>query len=485
MTQPYSYSRAVWGQYRKHVLGMLGLAVLVLFVIVGIYAPLLASGKPLMLQYQGQWFFPLFRYLFFKGYFTTLLDQFFNLLMFTVPVALLIWWLPLSITWRRRLWAVVAFVQITLFSWIVISLPQDPASDPALTAARLARAQAPQTWDEELQYMNDYARINLLLSIKQQREQYERLQQLPLKGTVITLWQRKQMQEETRMQELQQASARGDAKAAQRLRYLDDRRAWISNQEKQLQYVVMPLIRPYHWEEDAGGDTAHNQAVPWWELTRPGNGDLTAALIFGIRVALVVGLVAIGIALAIGVPVGCFSGYYGGWIDIAVCRLMEIWEAMPTFFMLLFIVAVMQTKSIFLVIAVIGLFGWTGFSRYIRGEFFKQRHLPYVDACRAMGFNDLYIMFRHILPNAIPPLLTLLPFAVMGAISTEAGLSFLGLGDVNSPSWGVLMDEGRQSFPAQSYLLWPPAILLTVLLVATALVGDALRDAIDPRMRRV
>ena len=157
---------------------------------------------------------------------------------------------------------------------------------------------------------------------------------------------------------------------------------------------------------------------------------------------------------------------------------------MPSFFMLLMVVAITQSKSIFLVVAVIGIFGWTGFARYIRGEFLKQRNLPYVEACRAMGFRDARIVFSHILPNAVPPLLTLLPFAVMGAITSEAGLSFLGLGEEGSCSWGVLMDEGRTAFPGESYLLWPPALMLTILLVAVALVGDALRDALDPKLRR-
>jgi peptide/nickel transport system permease protein len=149
--------------------------------------------------------------------------------------------------------------------------------------------------------------------------------------------------------------------------------------------------------------------------------------------------------------------------------------------MLLMVVAILQSKSIFLVIAVIGIFGWTSFSRYIRGEFFKQRNLPYVEAARSIGFHDNYIIFSHILPNALPPLLTLIPFAIMGAITSEAGLSFLGLGEEGSCSWGVLMAEGRSAFPAESYLLWPPAILLTILLVSIAIVGDFFRDALDPR----
>jgi len=246
----------------------------------------------------------------------------------------------------------------------------------------------------------------------------------------------------------------------------------------------MPLLRPFHWEDDAGGEQSLNKYINWWELTRINRKDLVAALIFGIRISLVVGITAVALALAIGIPIGSYAGYYSGKVDIVVCRLLEIWEAMPTFFMLLLVVAISQSKSIFIVVAVIGIFGWTQFSRYIRGEFLKQRNFAYVEACHASGFKDSYIIYRHILPNALPPLLTLLPFAIMGAITSEAGLSFLGLGEEGSCSWGVLMDEGRNAFPGESYLLWPPAILLTALLIAIAIVGDALRDALDPKLLR-
>ncbi len=271
-------------------------------------------------------------------------------------------------------------------------------------------------------------------------------------------------------------------KAQARLAYLHDRRAWLDRQVQELHFKIMPLIRPFHWEDDAGGDQGLNRFVSWWDLTRINRKDMVAALIFGVRISLSVGILAIGLALLIGIPIGSLSGYYGGKIDLIAYRLIEIWESMPTFFMLLMVVAFLQSKSIFLVIAVIGFFGWTGFSRFVRGEFFRQKQLLYVEACRAMGFRDTTIMFSHLLPNAIPPLLTLVPFAIMGAITSEAGLSFLGLGEEGSNSWGVLMDEGRTAFPAESYLLWPPAILLTLLLVSIALVGDSLRDALDPKL---
>ncbi|MFI5344665.1 MAG: ABC transporter permease, partial [Chlamydiales bacterium] len=256
---------------------------------------------------------------------------------------------------------------------------------------------------------------------------------------------------------------------------------WLEEQAKKADWMVMPLVRPFHWEDDAGGEQALNQYLPWWDLTRINRKDLVAALIFGVRISLVVGFLAVGLSLLLGIPIGAFAGYYGGVFDIIVSRLIEIWESMPVFFMLLLVVAVMQSKSIFIVIAVIGIFGWTGFSRYIRGEFFKQKGLGYVESCKSIGYHDSRIIFRHILPNASPPLLTLLPFAIMGAITAEAGLSFLGLGEEGSCSWGVLMDEGRSAFPGEAYLLWPPAIFLTILLVAIALIGDALRDHLDPK----
>ncbi|MFZ0565437.1 MAG: ABC transporter permease [Chlamydiales bacterium] len=267
------------------------------------------------------------------------------------------------------------------------------------------------------------------------------------------------------------------------LNYLEERKQWLESEAQKLIVIIPPFIRPFHWEEDAGGAPAINQFVPWWELTRVNRKDLVASLIFGIRVSMIVGFTAIGLSLLIGLPLGMIAGYFGGKADLFICRLIEVWEAMPTFFMLLLVIAITQSKSILLVIIVLALFGWTNFARFIRAEMLKQRNLPYVLATKSLGFGESRIMFSHILPNAIPPILTLIPFAMMAAITSEAGLSFLGLGEEGSTSWGVLMDEGRSVFPSESYLLWPPAILLTILLVCIALVGDVIRDAIDPKMR--
>lgn len=382
-------------------MGGFGLLVVTLFSFAAIYAPLLASSKPLVVRWDDQWYFPLFRYLFYQGFYTKPLDLFFNLMMFTVPLAL--------IFRRKSVWMILLLIQLCGFAFLMLRGIPDPAHDARLTEERMKHL--PISAADESKYLNAYGKLNAALAVK----------------------------------------------------------------DPKVTFQLMPLLSHFHWEEDAAKDP---QASSMLRINRK---DMTAALIFGTRISLVVGLLSCGLALLIGIPIGAYAGYYGGRFDLIVCRLMEIWESMPAFFMLLFAVAILQSKSIFIVIALIAVFGWTGFSRYIRGECLKQRSLSYVEACKAIGFSNHSILFKQILPNAIPPVLTLLPFAIMGAISAEAGLSFLGLGEEGSTSWGVLMDEGRSAFPARAYLLWPPAIALTVLLVAIALVGDALRDFLDPK----
>ena len=511
-------AKRAWQCYRRRPFGMVALAIVALFFFVAIYAPFLAGSKPLLVQYEGQWYFPLFRYLFYNGHYTKPLDLFFNVMIFTCPLFIAASWLPRH--WRRSgQWLVVTIQLITswwLFNWGIADPAYDGAPHPASTGC----------WSDELASSSPYERLNWLLRYLQWREQHERLTHFEeeyrsgalnrwlvgamqneraallrqgvtdipdnatLRQWVIdqtppevidqvtampTLWSREQQQLARKRQRLV------EARDSARLHDFDEQQRWLREESRQLHYRIMPLLRSFHWEDDAGGSQALNRVISWWELTRVNRKDMLAALIFGVRISLIVGLTTAALALAIGVPIGALAGYYGGTFDIVTSRLIEIWESMPIFFMLLLIVAITQSKSISLIIFVIGLFSWTTFSRYIRGEFFKQRNLAYIEACHASGFSDRRIIFFHILPNAIPPIMTLLPFAVMAAITSEAGLSFLGLGEEGSCSWGVLMNEGRNAFPAESYLLWPPALILTLLLIAIAIVGDTCRDILDPK----
>jgi len=475
-------------QYFRRFFPAFSFWVVLVICLLGVYAPFLASNKPLFVSYQGEWYFPLFRYLFFPGFYTKRIDLFFNLLMFTLPLFLI------AVRWRWKGAFFAVSVQVFLFGLILLFPQNDPASDANLNIKRqkaLQSSSIPYTWEFVLDHLTPYEKLNMLTEYRRNLHQQKRLEKyLPEYNKLEedkyghiapfpTLWNMHRLHYEETIDRLKKKKT---TQKEERRKFFIDRRDWIEKESQNLRSVVMPLLRPFHWEEDAGGSQTLNLVLDWWEVTRINRKDLMAGLIFGIRISIVVGIAAVSIALAIGVPVGAAAGYFGGKFDIIVCRLLEIWESMPTFFMLLLVVGILQSKSIFLVIFVIGLFSWTSFSRFIRGEFFKQRNLPYVESCHAQGFSTRYIIFRHILPNAVPPLLTLVPFAVMGAITVEAGLSFLGLGEEGSCSWGVLMDEGRQAFPGESYLLWPPAIFLTILLIAVALVGDGLRDAIDPKL---
>jgi len=537
--QDETYWKMVWNQFCTHPLGKYSLVLIVIFTLIGIYAPFLASSKPLFAIYDGMWFFPIFRYLFYTEFFSKRIDIFFNLLMFSIPLIVLA--VHYGKNYAKKICVVIATVHMSLFLYISYTQTMDPATDLLLNRVKFEAMQFQRTlrsgdpltqsepkyanWRYDVQYMNLYARLNLLLRYQQRQKQHTRLTNnysSHFESTLPTLWQvdQENIQEEIvrqksvmkkwvskypeskqrftvwqnnqivlsddqRMELLNDRSIVEKYEAAQeKLIYVGEKESWIQQELEKVSFQVLPLLREFHWQDDAGGEQKMNQSIGWYERTRINRKDLVAGLLFGVRISLFVGFVAVGLSMIIGIPVGSMAGYYGGKFDIVLCRILEVWESMPVFFMLLMVVAITQSKSIFLVITVIGFFGWTGFSRFIRGEFLKQRHLSYVEACQALGFNDRRIIFSHILPNALPPLLTLLPFAIMGAITSEAGLSFLGLGEEGSCSWGVLMDEGRTAFPGESYLLWPPAILLTVLLIAIALVGDAVRDALDPKLHQ-
>ncbi len=482
-----TYASRIWTQFKKHRLGHWSLFVVLLYCFMGVYAPFFASSKPIVAVYNGEIYFPLFRYLFYTGFYTKRIDIFFNLLIFTLPLFLLGW----KFLRKRRapILGSIIVLQFVLFTFFGYFFTHDPASNAKLNQERYMAVKSGRhlTWNDELQFMTPYGKLNKIIDYRNRLQNHKRLEKYTdayVKGAlersggkgkpqIPTLWQMDVSNIEQQLLSTKDLST---------IDFIKNRQQWLATENDHISFIIMPLFRTYHWEDDAGGAQLLNKFIPWWELTRINRKDLMAALIFGVRISLVVGLLSIGLALFIAVPIGAFAGYYGGRFDIIVSRLLEIWESMPAFFMLLLVVAMIQSKSIFLVIGVIGLFGWPNFSRYLRGEFFKQRNLPYVEACHALGFKDSHIIFSHILPNAIPPVITLLPFAIMGAIASEAGLSFLGLGEEGSCSWGVLMDEGRTAFPGESYLLWPPAILLTFLLVAIALVGDALRDSIDPKL---
>jgi ABC-type dipeptide/oligopeptide/nickel transport system permease subunit len=211
--------------------------------------------------------------------------------------------------------------------------------------------------------------------------------------------------------------------------------------------------------------------------------DIWSRLVYGARVSLTVGLISQGIALALGVSLGLLAGFYGRWVDEVVMRLADVTLAFPTLLLLIAMVAALQPSE-GVVFATIGIVGWAGMARLVRGQVLVVRNLEYIQAIRALGAGDLRIMMQHVLPNVIAPVVIAATLGVAGAIMAEAALSFLGLGvPPPAPSWGSMIADGRdlnqlRSAPWTSVF---PGMAIGAAVLGFNLLGDALRDALDPR----
>ncbi len=216
--------------------------------------------------------------------------------------------------------------------------------------------------------------------------------------------------------------------------------------------------------------------------TDPLGRDVWTRLAYGTRVSLAVGLVAVSIYTTIGVVLGGLAGYFGGRIDMVLSRFTDVMMCFPSF-MLIVTVAVILPPNIFNIMVIIGIFGWTGIMRHVRAQFLSLREREFVLAARCVGVSSGRIVFRHILPNAIAPVVVAATMGLAGAIMTESALSFLGLG-VQPPrsSWGSMLQDAM-SLPILQTMPWlwlPSAIAIAVTTLSVNFIGDALRDALDP-----
>jgi peptide/nickel transport system permease protein len=212
--------------------------------------------------------------------------------------------------------------------------------------------------------------------------------------------------------------------------------------------------------------------------------DVFSRMLFGARVSLAVGFVSVGIAAAIGIMLGAAAGYHGGIVDSTIMRVVDLILVFPRFFLLLAVLAFLK-PSIWTIMAVIGLTGWMGVARLVRAEFLALKEREFVLWSQAVGAGAFRIIWRHILPNAMAPVLVAMTLGIPAAILTESGLSFLGLG-VQPPraTWGNILTEGKDTIELAWWLSVYPGLAILVTVLSYNLLGEGIRDALDPRLRQ-
>jgi peptide/nickel transport system permease protein len=236
-------------------------------------------------------------------------------------------------------------------------------------------------------------------------------------------------------------------------------------------------------------ETSPDQLVPpsWKHLcgTDSTGRDIAARMLHGARTSLSIGFVSQSIALFVGVLLGGLAGYYRRWIDIAICRFIEVMECFPSLLLILVVISLSNSQNNMLIImVVIGLTGWTGVARLVRGEFLRLTGQPFTQAAQALGAGDGRIIVHHLLPNSLGPILVSATFGVASAILIESSLSFLGFGmQAPTPSWGDVLAEARKYIDFAWWLAFFPGMAILVTIMSYNFVGEGLRDAVDPRLR--
>lgn len=250
--------------------------------------------------------------------------------------------------------------------------------------------------------------------------------------------------------------------------------------------IFAPWISAFTFDELTGYPWgAWNPPSPEHPLGQTKDGrDILGRMIWGARSSLTIALPALFIAVFFGTVIGVIAGYYGGWVDLILIRIMDVLLAFPGLILILVFIAILGPKMEFFIIAY-GILGIAGYSRLIRGSVLQSKELPYIDAARVAGAKRWRIMFRHVLPNSIQPIIIAFTFDIGGIILSLAGLSFLGYGDATLIEWGMDISIGRvHLYDAPWAAIWP-GFMIVITVLGFMLVGDGLRDALDPRMKNL
>jgi peptide/nickel transport system permease protein len=248
--------------------------------------------------------------------------------------------------------------------------------------------------------------------------------------------------------------------------------------------ILAPVISPYDPNDI---DSKHILEPPGREHllgTDDLGRDVFSRMVYGSRISLEVGFVAVGIATFIGMILGALAGYYGSWTDRVIMRFVDIMLSIPTFFLILAVIAFVE-PSIWNIMIVIGLTSWMGVARLVRAEFLSLKEREFVLAARSLGASDMRIIFSHIMPNSTSPVFVSAVLGVAAAILVESALSFLGIGvQPPTPSWGNILTLGKDNIEIAWWLSVFPGIAILLTVLSYNLVGEGLRDALDPRLRQ-
>lgn len=399
-----TYREIVLSQFRKRREAVWCLRAFVAIFLFATYAPVLALDVPFWTDVPDAPASPWLSSLFDTSVFPLAVDAFFNLLMGTLPVLAILWFVVRG----RRLRVVSAWaaVHLALFVWIL--------------AAR----------DDWRTPVRDYPRLV--------------------------------------------AEAKASATFPPIRHHPGKRRSEFT------------LTKPFSpGKLQPGADKPPPELWPYYVLGSDNLGnDVLTRILYGARVSLTIGILAVAIDIAIGVTFGALAGYLGGVVDDILMLVAQAVMVIPVLFLILFLMSVVEKPSIFAIVGVIALVGWPGVMRLVRGEFLRQRELDYVTAARALGFTDRRVMFRHIVPNTLAPVFVSATFGIAGVVLIESTLAFLGIGDPGAPSWGQILRIGYENNKTGRHLIWAGGLAIFAMVLVINVIGEALRDALDPKLRR-
>lgn len=247
--------------------------------------------------------------------------------------------------------------------------------------------------------------------------------------------------------------------------------------------VFAPLIAPYGPAERTPGAFRESPSTEHWFGTDTIGLDVFSRVVYGSRISLKVGIVATLMTVVIGLILGAVAGYFGGKTDGLIMRITDVFLSIP-YIILAIAIATLFGKSVNSVILVLGLTGWLGLCRIVRASFLSLNRLEYVEAARSLGFGNTRIIFRHMLPNALQPVIVYATIEVGAIILAEAALSFLGVGpEPPTPAWGLMVSEAKSTLAVAPHMLFFPGMAIFLTVLAFVFIGDGLRDALDPKLK--